>query len=154
MRIAVLIVWMAVVSAGAVFAQAPATAKAAVERVVAEYNAALNGAQVDRMLSVFERDGVQMAPNAPLAKGEAELRKLFEAGTGRNVANLKFTPVEVIVSEPYAFVDVIVSGTLTSKKTGVATEQDNKALMVMHKGADGTWRISRYALNSSKPAAP
>jgi uncharacterized protein (TIGR02246 family) len=143
---------MAAASAG--IAQAPSPEKAAVERVVAEYNAALNNAQLDRMLSLFERDGVQMAPNAPMARGEAELRKLFAGGIGRNAAKLTFTPVDVTVHEPYAFVDFIVSGTLTSKQTGVAIEQDNKGIMVMHKSADGTWRIARYVLNSSKPATP
>src|SRR5260221_9781878 len=102
MRFAVLTVWMAVVSAGAAFARAPATAKAAVEHVVAEYNGGLNNAQADRTLNVVERDAIWMAPNQPQAKGEAELRKLYEDSFDRTIAKLKFTPVDVIVHEPYA----------------------------------------------------
>jgi uncharacterized protein (TIGR02246 family) len=126
----------------------------AIRKVVADYNQALNGADLQRIVKVFEPDAVWMPPNQPAPTGEQAIRQWFQNYFSQTVANLKFSPVEVETAGRWAFARVAVTGTTTPKAGGSSVQQDNKALFVVHQGTDGAWRIARYIINSNKPLSP
>ena len=127
---------------------------AAIAKPVADYNRGLNTCDVDLAVKAWERDGIFMPPNQPATQGEQALRAWYKNYCNSTVANLKFTPVEMQRFGDWAWLRVAITGTTTSKATSRATQQDNKALFIVHRGADGAWRIARYGLNSNKAAAP
>jgi uncharacterized protein (TIGR02246 family) len=136
----------------ALSAQGSSAADDAIKKVVADYNRELNACRVEGIVNAYERDGVFMPPNQPAAVGQAGVRAWAKNYCSRTVAKLKFVPIEVQRMGDWAWLRVAISGTLTTKATGAMTQQDNKALFIVHRGTDGTWRIARYAINSNKPA--
>jgi uncharacterized protein (TIGR02246 family) len=128
-------------------------AEDAIKKVIADYNRGLNACDVEAVVKVWEHDGIFMPPNQRAAEGEQSLRAWYTTYCSRTVAKLKFAPVEVRQTADWAWARVAVTGALTNKATGTVTLQDNKALFVVHRGIDGTWRIARYAINSNKPQA-
>jgi uncharacterized protein (TIGR02246 family) len=123
-----------------------------IRKVVADYNRELNACNVEGIVKSYEPDGIFMPPNTPAAVGDAGLRVWAKNYCSRTVANLKFAPVESQTIGDWGWLRVAITGTTTTKATGMVTQQDNKALFVVHRGSDGAWRISRYAINSNKPA--
>lgn len=123
-------------------------------RVLADYNRGLNNCDVEALLKVWEPDGVFMAPNQPAAEGTRQLRASYQDYCARTKADLTFTPTEVQQAGDWGWLRVAATGTLRNLRAGVVTRQDNKSLIVVHRGADGTWRMARYAINSNTPAAP
>ena len=126
---------------------------AAIRKPVADYNRGLNTCDVEVAVKAWERDGVFMPPNQPAVEGEQALRAWYKNYCSRTVANLTFAPTEARRFGDWAWLRVAITGTTTSKASRTVTQQDNKALFIVHRGADGTWRIARYGLNSNKTAA-
>jgi ketosteroid isomerase-like protein len=100
---------------------------AAIRKPVADYNRGLNTCDVESAVKAWERDGVFMPPNQPAVEGEQALRSWYKNYCSRTVANLKFAPVEARRIGDWAWLRVAISGTTTSKSTGMVTQQDNKA---------------------------
>ena len=81
-----------------------ATDKQAIEKLINEYGDAIKSASVEKVLAVFTKDGVLMAPGAPTARGQDQLKGTYEYVFSAIKLDLKFTILEVTIDKDYAVV--------------------------------------------------
>ncbi|WP_165359717.1 YybH family protein [Lichenibacterium minor] len=126
--------------------------EAAIRAALASYNAALNGGDTSDVLLLYDQDGICMAPFSPSSIGQAALRKAYDGFFLELKFNVKFDINEVVVMAPdWAFVRTNSAGTTLHHSTGKTVSEANQELFVMHKGADGRWRIARYSFSPTNP---
>lgn len=123
----------------------------AVRKVVADYNIALNGCDVEGIVRMFEPDAMRMPANQPPTVGHANLRAWFTSYCGRTRAKLTFSVMEVQSAGNLAWVRVDIGGALTATANGAVNPQDNQGILIIRRGTDGAWRIARYINNSKRP---
>lgn len=100
-------------------------------------------------MAAFTKDGVLMAPGAPTATGQEQLKGTYEYVFSALKLDLKFTIVEVSVDKDYAIVRSESAGTTTVLTNNQAGPDAYRELFVVKKG-NGTWKIARYMYNKTK----
>ncbi len=126
--------------------------KPGIERALAAYNAALNGGETAKVMSLYADDGVFMPPYSPSAVGKAAVKAAYDAVFGELTFHVGFDIAEIEQLAPtWAFVRTNSSGTTDHRSTGKTTSEANQELFVMQKGADGDWRIARYSFSPTNP---
>ena len=126
--------------------------RAAVEEIFATYAAANMNGDADLYMSLWDENGIKMAPNRP-AYGMLALEERKRKGAQKK--DTEVTQIikveEVQVAGDWGF----ARGTFTSSSTpkaGGATEfVDGKYLTIFKKQADGSWKIFRDCWNSNVP---
>ena len=134
-------------------AQAPQTARDAdlIRTLVAQYQQSLNLGSVEQVLTLYAPDGVVMPADIPVQNGALTIRQYFEQLFRETSFSLTFTLVEVTTSPDWGFARANVTGTRTPKASGKPDRVDNKALLILRRNADGSWRIARYIFNRNPP---
>ena len=122
--------------------------RAAIERTLASYNAALNGGDTAAVLPLYTDDGVFMAPFSRPAIGKAAVKKAYDNVFGKLKFDVAFDIAEVVRMSPtWAYVRTNSAGTTVHSPSGAKTAEGNQELFVMNKGSDGRWRIARYSFS-------
>lgn len=126
-----------------------ATDKQLIEKLIYEYGDAIKSASVEKVLSVFTKDGVLMPQGAPTATGQEQLKGTYEYVFGALKLDLKFTILEVIIDKEYAIVRSESAGTTTVLANNQTGPDAYRELFVVKK-ENGTWKIARYMYNKIK----
>lgn len=126
-----------------------ATDKQAIENLINQYGEAIKLSSVEKVLAVFTTDGVLMAPGAPTATGQDQLKGTYEYVFSAIKLDLKFTILEVTVDKDYAVVRSESAGTTTVLTNNQAGPDAYRELFVVRK-ENGTWKIARYMYNKTK----
>lgn len=130
------------------------SAEQAIRQTLTRYEIALNAADTATIVSLYTKDGVQMAPDSPAVVGRDAVKAVYD-GTFKAIAlNLKFTVDEVkILSKTSALLRSHSAGTL--KVNGVeqpAGPAAFKELFVLNKQADGQWKFTHYSFSTAPVA--
>lgn len=126
------------------------TAKTAIEKLLFNYQDALNVSDVNKVLPLYTQDGIFMPQGGPSAIGQEQLKGAYEFVFKNLQLNIKFQIDEiVVVSEDYAFARTVSKGTQLIHATGVKGEEENRELFVLQK-ENGIWKIARYVFNKMK----
>lgn len=125
-----------------------ATDKQSIENLINEYGEAIKSASVEKVLAVFTKDGVLMAPGAPTATGQEQLKGTYEYVFGALKLDLKFTILEVTIDKEYAIVRSESAGTTTVLANNQAGPDAYRELFFVKK-ENGTWKIARYMYNKT-----
>lgn len=123
--------------------------KQAIENLINEYGAAIKSASVEKVLAVFTKDGVLMAPGAPTATGQDQLKGTYEYVFSAIKLDLKFTILEVTIDKDYAVVRSESAGTTTVLSNNQSAPDAYRELFVV-KREGGTWKIACYMYNKTK----
>jgi uncharacterized protein (TIGR02246 family) len=123
--------------------------KQAIENLILQYGEAIKAASVEKVLAVFTKDGVLMAPGAPTAAGEDQLKATYQYVFGAIKLDLKFTILEVTVDKDYAIVRSESTGTTTVLSNNQTGPDAYRELFVVKK-ENGSWKIARYMYNKTK----
>jgi uncharacterized protein (TIGR02246 family) len=126
-----------------------ATDKQAIEKLINEYGDAIKAASVEKVLAVFSKDGVLMAPGASTATGQDQLKGTYEYVFSAIKLDLKFTILEITIDKDYAIVRSESAGTTTVLASNQAGPDAYRELFVVKK-ENGTWKIARYMYNKTK----
>jgi uncharacterized protein (TIGR02246 family) len=133
-------------------AAAPSPDRAAIEATMMKYQDALNASSTDQALALYTDDGVFMPPYSQSAVGKDAVRQAYEKVFRTITLSVKFHIAEIVqVAPAWAVVRTNSAGTQTVHATGAKTAEANQELFVLHKGADGKWRIARYAFSTTNP---
>ena len=120
----------------------------AINRLLADYAAALKTESPQAVAALFTADGVVMPYSSPTAAGKQGLEGNY-SGLFANVGlDLDFTVLEMNVLSRYAFVRSTSKGPVTVKSTRQTAPDDFRELWVMEK-VNGQWKIARYMFNQS-----
>jgi uncharacterized protein (TIGR02246 family) len=125
------------------------TDKQAIEKLINEYGDAIKSASVEKVLAAFTKDGVLMAPGAPTATGQDQLKGTYEYVFSAMKLDLKFTILEITIDKDYAVVRSESAGTTTVLSNNQSAPDSYRELFVVKKES-GTWKIARYMYNKTK----
>jgi uncharacterized protein (TIGR02246 family) len=133
-------------------ASSAADDEAAIRRVMASYNDALNSGSTDAVAPLYAEDGVFMPPYSQSAVGKEAVRKAYDAVFAELKFDVKFTIAELVVMAPnWAYVRTNSAGVTGHASTGKTTAEANQELFIFRKGDDGEWRIARYSFSPTNP---
>ena len=159
MRLAALVGAMVLTAAG-VSAQPKAAGgdEAAMGKVRAAYQTAAAAQDAAGIAKLYAPDGIEMAPNAPAAKGHAAI-EAFHKGMAKEwmVHGVTLTPTETRVMGDRAYETGTYKQGLMPQKGGGMLDDTGKFVVLLKKDASGAWWITHAIYNSDVPppaAAP
>lgn len=126
-----------------------ASEEAAIRAVIAEYQAAFNAHDVNRLAAVHTPDALVMISNAPLAAGQDQIRSSFGEFFRSATPSLSFTPTRIEVASPTVATEVGTYALTLTTPQGPLTDRGNY-VTVWHK-INGQWRIAADAPVSTTP---
>jgi len=105
-------------------------------------------------LSQYDPQGIQMRPDNP-ARGRPELDAFVGTSWKARMegfdTKMSITPLEIVVTGPWAYSRGTYTQDLTSKGSGKLTHVDGKFLTILKQQTDGSWKIFRDCFNSNVP---
>jgi uncharacterized protein (TIGR02246 family) len=125
------------------------TETTAIEQMLLSYRDALNASDVNKVLTLYTRDGVFMPTNAPTAKGTEELKGSYEFVFKTIQLNIEFFIDEVVVTGDHAYALTNSRGTTLIHASAQTVPEENRELFVLAK-EEGAWKIARYMFNKTK----
>jgi ketosteroid isomerase-like protein len=120
------------------------TDTAAIRKVDADFAAAFNAKDMDKLLALYAENSVFMPPNKPLLRGREPLKGFFADMFAQGATDLKMEPVDIGGHGPIAF----QSGTFTL--TTGPTYDRGKYLFVMRRTGD-KWLFQHTIWSSDLP---
>lgn len=132
---------------------ASSDAEAAIHQLLNRYEQALNSADVDRVMTLYADDAVFMPQHSLPAVGRDAVRTGYRHVFDTIKLDIRFAVDEVRpLSRDWAFARTRSSGTvkvLGSDQS--ASAEANQELFLLHREADGQWRIARYIFSTTNP---
>lgn len=121
-----------------------------IEKLLFNYQDALNASDVNKVLPLYTQDGVFMPQGGPSAIGQEQLKGAYEFVFKNLQLKIKFNIDEiVIVNDHYAFARTVSRGTQLVHATGITGAEENREMFILQKEND-QWKISRYIFNKMK----
>ena len=127
----------------------PTAVRAAVEGIWEEYSASYNSDDLERWLSLWTDDGVQMPPDEPPVVGKERIRVRNQGVLDLFVIDLSITNQEVEAAGEWAYARGVYRATLTPKDGAATVELDGKYMTILKRQSDGSWKIHRDIFNSN-----
>ena len=125
----------------------------AIRALTKEYAAAFNAGDVARLLACYTEDAVRMPPAAPAYTGRAAFEEGFRAKFEQFSYQLGWPTEEVVVADGWAFHQRTYISRLTPVAGGEVIEGSGKAIAILQKQPDNSWKIAREIWNSDSPGA-
>jgi ketosteroid isomerase-like protein len=148
---------LALLTAGAVSlacADSTDASAAAIRQVWVNYASFVETGDSAAWLAQYDTEGIQMRPDSP-ARGRPELDGFVIASWKARMKAfdtlMSITPLEIVVTGPWAYSRGTYTQDMTSKDTGKVTHVDGKFLTVLRQQSDGSWKIFRDCFNSNVP---
>lgn len=130
--------------------------EAAIRAAFDTYVSTLVNYDADAWMALWDENGVQLPPDAPMLVGKAEIKKGNYDGIKdtSGVFAMSITTQEVIVfqAEGFGYARGVYTWSFTPKTNDPAITYDGKFSTLFRKQADGTWRLYRDCFNSNGPA--
>ena len=123
----------------------------AIERVLGNYENALNNSDVEAAVALYTEDGVFMPTEAPTATGTEEIRASYTHVFNMIQLSIKFQIDEIEVDGNLAFAKTGSKGEVKVLAADITVPEENRELFVFQK-VNGAWKIARYMFNKTKPA--
>ena len=118
-----------------------------------EYAAAANDGDMERWISLWIDDGIQMPPGAPRRVGKAEIRRemqpLFDLF---NTSKMIIHTEEVRILGDRAYSHGTYEFEITPKEGGKTKSCSGKFLDILEKQVDGSWKIAIDCHNCNAPS--
>lgn len=125
---------------------------AAIAKVRASYEKAAGAQDGAALARLFTADGVEMAPNAPAAKGRAAI-EAYHKGLAQQ---FMMHGITIAATETQVHGDTAVDigtykQTLMAMKGGGMIDDKGKYIVLLKKDASGNWAITHAIYNSDNP---
>jgi uncharacterized protein (TIGR02246 family) len=118
-----------------------------------EYVAAAHNGDLERWMSLWSDDGIQMAPDAPPRIGKERIREAMQPTFDLFfLSNMVIDTEEVRILGDWAYSHGTYSFEVTPKAEGETTSHWGKSLDIVVKQADGSWKIAIDCHNYNEPS--
>jgi ketosteroid isomerase-like protein len=124
---------------------------AAIEKIWESYTTGANTGNVDLWMSLWDENGIRLAPDVPAAHGKAQILPGMQKALGAFNIKIDIKREEIVVLDDYAFSSGTFTRRMAPKAGGPETFFDGKFLTVFKRQPDGSWRIFRDSFNSNVP---
>ncbi|WP_180731038.1 SgcJ/EcaC family oxidoreductase [Paraburkholderia sp. PGU19] len=127
----------------------------AITQQLHRYEQGLNASDTDAIMSLYDDAPVVMAQYAPPAEGREAVRDAYTHAFSAVRLNVRFSIDEIKPMSPdWAFARTRSTGTIETLTGKHATQPEaNQELFILHRGADGIWRVARYSFSTINPPA-
>lgn len=128
-------------------------AEAAIHQQLRRYEQALNSSDVDRVMTLYADDAVFMPQHSLPAVGRDAVRAAYRHVFDTIKLDIRFAIDEVrLLSRDWAFARTRSNGAVNALGSDQpAGSEANQELFLLHREADGQWRIARYIFSTSNP---
>ncbi|MGA2764554.1 MAG: hypothetical protein ABSG17_14440 [Spirochaetia bacterium] len=154
MTAALAVVLLAAAPAALVRSDSMDAAVAAIRQVWVNYASFVETGDSAGWLSQYDAEGIQMRPESP-ARGRPELDafvlKSWKSRMDAFDTRMSITPLEIVVTGPWAFSRGVYTQDLIAKDTEKTVHVDGKFLTILRQQNDGSWKIYRDCFNSNVP---
>lgn len=124
--------------------------KASIEKLLGEYQKALNTSDAKLAQSLYTKEGIFMPTEAPSGIGPEGILKSYTHVFSQIKLNIEFLIEEIQVEGNMAFAVTSSKGTTLIHATGDTVPEANRELFVFEK-VEGEWKIARYMFNKTEP---
>jgi ketosteroid isomerase-like protein len=135
-------------AAACVAASAPPRTEPVLDRLAADFQAAYNRGDADRVASFYADDAVAMPPNRPMVHGRAAITANLHRNLDDDPATMQLTPLE----------SAIVGGRAYEVGTRVMTWKSGLALKEkytrVYKRVGDDWKIAYWIWNRDSATSP
>lgn len=127
--------------------------EAAIHQQLNRYEQALNNSDVDRVMALYADDAVFMPQHSLPAVGRDAVRIAYRHVFAIIKLDIRFAIDEVRpLSRDWAFARTRSNGTVKVLGSDQpAGAEANQELFLLHREADGQWRIARYIFSTTNP---
>lgn len=126
----------------------------AVAQIWEEYASSLMAGDIERWLSLWTEDGVQLPPDELPVVGKERIRERNRAVADRFAfANMEIRNAEVVSAGDWAYARGTYTAMLTPAGGGDTIHIDGKYMTILRREPDGSWRIHRDIFNSNVPTS-
>ncbi|TET25720.1 MAG: SgcJ/EcaC family oxidoreductase [Candidatus Aminicenantes bacterium] len=126
----------------------------AIKEMLNQYAVALNTGDFDLWISLWADDGVQMPPDAPAVIGKEQIRDAMKPAFDQMTVDIAITSIEdVKVYGDLGLTHCKYTLDMTPKAGGetIHAMRDGKALTLLERQSDGSWKIVYDCFNSNVP---
>ena len=123
----------------------------AINNNIEQYTSSMNSGDLDRWISLWADDAIQMAPDAPAIIGKEQIRAKYESILSQFTFKMTITNEEVRIGGDLAFSRGNYTVSMTPKAGGETIMIDGKYLSIEERQADGSWKIIRSCFNNNAP---
>ncbi|MFQ5675281.1 MAG: YybH family protein [bacterium] len=116
-----------------------------------QYAATINAGDLDGWMSLWTDDGIQMAPDAPPVIGKERIRAKYEIILSQYTLQLEVINEEGRVQGDLAYSRTSYQTQVAPKSGGRTFRITGKALSILERQADGSWKISHDCFNDNAP---
>jgi len=116
------------------------------------WTAAVKAKDVERLMSLLADDIVMMHPNRPAIIGLAANRADLTAAFEKFQVDQSVLSDEIVVAGDWAFDRSRATTTLTPVAGGAPVTVRSKAITILRRQPDGSWKIARVIGNLDHPA--
>jgi uncharacterized protein (TIGR02246 family) len=118
-----------------------------------EYADALNAGDLERWISLWIEDGIQMLPGTPRRIGKAQIRRGMQPMFDRfDIHNMILEPEEVRILGDRAYSHGSYEFEMAPKQGGEPRSCSGKFLDILEKQVDGSWKIAIDSHNCNTPS--
>jgi uncharacterized protein (TIGR02246 family) len=123
----------------------------AIRAVLEDVKQADMSGDIDGLLSYYTEDVVSMPPDLPALVGKDALRAYYEDAFSQiSIEKLEMTPEEIHVAGDWAFSRGKFEETVVPS-AGDPFDVVGKFLFILHREADGSWKVARLIGNMDAP---
>jgi ketosteroid isomerase-like protein len=143
-------VLLALATLTAVYTPVPAQTKTEprLDRLAAEFQAAYNSGDAEKVASFYAEDAVSMPPNRPMGQGQAARIATLRRNLAEDPATMMVTPIESAIVGDHGYE---VGTRVMTWKTGLVLKEKYVRL---YKRVGSDWKIAYFIWNSDSSAGP
>jgi uncharacterized protein (TIGR02246 family) len=124
--------------------------KAALDNITKISMQAFNEGNLEKYVALIADDAVWIPLEGSTLFGKDAIQKWYEAVFPSYQFNVNFTTESTEIHGEFAFQYQVYKGIVTPKQGGGSLHLNNRALVVLRKQADGTWKIWKSIWNRNQ----
>ena len=123
----------------------------AINNNIDQYASSMNAGDLNRWISLWADDAIQMAPDAPAVIGKEQIRAKYESIFPLFIFKMSIANEDVKIGGDLACSYGNYTVSMTPKAGGETIVIDGKYLSIEERQADGSWKIIRSCFNDNAP---
>jgi uncharacterized protein (TIGR02246 family) len=129
----------------------PASEEAAIRQLDAEWSAALEARDLDRVMTFYAEDASFLVPNQPIIVGAPAIRAWFAERIARPGYRASFVPTEVVVADSLDLAYELGAFRAEVTRDDGATLVSTGKHLVTWKRVGGQWRVAAESISTDAP---
>jgi ketosteroid isomerase-like protein len=124
---------------------------AAIQKIWEGYTTGVNTGDANLWISLWDENGIRLAPDAPAVHGKAQILPGVQKAFGAFKLKIDIRSEEIVILGDRAFSSGTFTRKMAPKTGGPESFFEGKFLTIFKRQPDGSWKIYRDCFNSNAP---